>query len=206
MLLCGRIFLGAKYPPVLFPRILARKDCAREVHTCLNNSFRWTPFFPGFFWCQVPLENLTACFDPNFPSTRRIDFLGYESSDTQRNCVDSFNNATVPFAPPFFDNLLGFSSASTRLKKHVLPKFASCLRRVVLTHGRMPKHYMTGFYNFCDGTEFRSICLKSFHLCCLVFEDFLPRRQSWPSNLVRERTIVFFISDHRTKSPCASLS
>ena len=27
---------------------------------------------------------------------------------------------------------------------------------------------------------------------------FLPRRQSWPSNLVRERTIVLFVSDHRT--------
>ena len=27
-------------------------------------------------WCQVPLENLTACFDPNFPCSRRINFLG----------------------------------------------------------------------------------------------------------------------------------
>ena len=39
---------------------------------------------------------------PNFPSSRRIDFLGSESLDAQPNCVDSFNDATDPFAPPFF--------------------------------------------------------------------------------------------------------
>ena len=74
-----------------------------------------------FIWCQVPLENLTACFDPNFPSSLRMDLLGKESWDTQPNCVDSFNKATDPFAPSFFDFLLGFSSASTCLKKHFLP-------------------------------------------------------------------------------------
>ena len=29
-----------------------------------------------FIWCKVPLENLTACFDPNFPFSRRIDKCG----------------------------------------------------------------------------------------------------------------------------------
>ena len=33
MLLRGRIFLGAKSPHVIFPRILASKDYAHEVHT-----------------------------------------------------------------------------------------------------------------------------------------------------------------------------
>ena len=75
-------------------------------------------FLSRFFWCQVHLENLTTCFDPHFPSSCRIDFLGWESWDTQPSCVDSFNNATDPFVPPFFDFLLGFSSVSTCLKKH----------------------------------------------------------------------------------------
>ena len=35
------------------------------------------PFFPEFLlWYHVPLENLTVRFDPNFPSFRRVDFLG----------------------------------------------------------------------------------------------------------------------------------
>ena len=73
---------------------------------------------------------------------------------------------------------------------------ASSLRLVVLKDA---KFYMTVFYKLCNGTEFRSFCLKSFHLSCLMFlTTFLPRRQSWPSNLVRERTIVLFVSDHRT--------
>ena len=59
--------------------------------------------------------------------------------------------------------------------------------------------YITCSYNFCIGTEFRSFCLKSFHVCCLILvRFFLPRRQSWLSNLVLERTIVLFVSDHRT--------
>ena len=75
MLLCGRIFLGARSPHVIFPRILARNDHAHEVHTLVYFS-RWTLSFPKFFWCHVPLENLTLCFDPNFPFSRRTDFLG----------------------------------------------------------------------------------------------------------------------------------
>ena len=58
------------------------------------------------------------------------------------------------------------------------------------------KKNMTDNYNFCIGTEFCSICLKSFHLCCqILLRGFLPHGQSWPSNLVREGTIVLFVSD-----------
>ena len=58
---------------------------------------------------------------------------------------------------------------------------------------------MTGLYIFYKGTEYCSLCLKSFPLCCLMFlRIFLPLRQSWPSNLVREQTIVLFVSDRRT--------
>ena len=35
------------------------------------------PFlFRIVIWYQVPLENLTVCFDRNIPGSRRIDFLG----------------------------------------------------------------------------------------------------------------------------------
>ena len=47
MLLCGRIFLVARFLLVSFPRILAHKDCAQEVHT-LDNPSRWTLSFPDF--------------------------------------------------------------------------------------------------------------------------------------------------------------
>ena len=76
MLLCGRILLGAKSPHVIFPRILARKDYAREVYT-LGKFLAMDPSFPEFkFWCQVPLENSTACFGHNFHSSVGIDVLG----------------------------------------------------------------------------------------------------------------------------------
>ena len=53
--------------------------------------------------------------------------------------------------------------------------------------------------------EFRSFCLKSFHLCCLMFlRIFLPRRQSWPSNLVLVMTETTWIS-FRTLSMCLPL-
>ena len=92
----------------------------------------------SFIWCHVPFENLTARLIP-------ILFLHVEwtfsdkNLDAQLNFVDSFNNETDPFAPRFFDFLLGFFSASTCLKKHVLPYFSSNLRLVVLALGRMPK-------------------------------------------------------------------
>ena len=69
-----------KVPPhVNFPRILARKNYAHEVHTFRQFPAK-DPFFPDFlFTGQVPLENLTACFDPNSPFSRGVDFLGQES-------------------------------------------------------------------------------------------------------------------------------
>ena len=48
-----------------------------------------------------------------------------------------------PFAPPFFDFLLGFSWAST-----CSSIFASGLRLVVLTRGRLTKMFIDGFLQF----------------------------------------------------------
>ena len=44
--------------------------------TLLDNSLRWTFLSRIFYFCQVSLENLTPCVDPNFLSSRRLDFLG----------------------------------------------------------------------------------------------------------------------------------
>ena len=49
MLLCGRTFLGARCPHVIFLRILARKDCAHKVYT-LGQLLAMDPFFPEFFF------------------------------------------------------------------------------------------------------------------------------------------------------------
>ena len=57
----GASFLGARSPHVIFPRISARQDYA---YLAMGPSSRI------FIQCQVPLENLTACFDPNIPGSR----------------------------------------------------------------------------------------------------------------------------------------
>ena len=145
-----------------------------------------------FFWCQVPLENLTPCFDPNFLSSRRIDLLGQESWDTQPTCVDSFNKATDPLAPSFFDFLLGFSSASTCLKNHFLPKML-----VVLTHGRMPKSTWRVFTIFVTARNFAPVVWRAFLSHC-SWGFFSPFVSLGLRNLVREKTIVLFVSDHCT--------
>ena len=128
-----------------------------------------------------------------FPLFPKVDFFGGSvSRDTHPNCMDSFSKATDPFAPPFFDFLLGFSSASA-----FAAILESCLRQVLLTRGRVPNHNMKGYYIFCIGTELCPFCLKGFFLCCLNFlRVSLPLRQSWPSNSEKERTIVLFVHDH----------
>ena len=90
-------------------------------------------------WCHVPLENLTACFHPSFPPFLRIDFFRQESWDTQPNDIDSFDEATDPFAPPFFDFLLAYSSASTCRNGRFIAICASWFKLVIETHGRVPK-------------------------------------------------------------------
>ena len=67
MLLCGRIFLVARFLRVFFPRILAHTDGALEVRIFAKLP-AVDPVFPQIFmWCHVPLENLTVWFDPIFP-------------------------------------------------------------------------------------------------------------------------------------------
>ena len=77
--------------------------------TLLCGASRWT----------LSSQDLTAWFDPNFPYSSRIDFLGQESWDTQPNCVDSFNYETDPFTPLFF--VVGCTSTSTCRNRHLSP-------------------------------------------------------------------------------------
>ena len=92
----------------LSPNFGAQKQSSWGVHFWIIS--RHVPFLSRILmWCQTHLENLAACFDPNFPRSRRIDFsririLRYAS----QKCIDSFNNATAPFPHPFFDFLLDF--------------------------------------------------------------------------------------------------
>ena len=57
-------------------------------------------------------------------------------------------------------------------------------------------NYMTGYYIFFIGTGFCSSSLTSFLLCCLNLLR-ASLRQSWTSNLVRERTIVLLLCEPR---------
>ena len=105
--------------------------------TLLDDFSKWTLSFQIFFWerCHVPLENLTACFDPNFPSFRRVDFLGKESLDTQHDCTDSFNKATDPFH--HFSATLYFAAHHPQCVRTVTGRrMCIPIRFVILTYER----------------------------------------------------------------------
>ena len=112
------------------------------------------PFFPELLFCAT-------C------PWSRTEFLGYESWDTQPNSVDSFNKATNPFAPPFFDFLLD-SPQPQHVWRNLF--FQICIQSQTwqFWHTGGCQNSRDGFFlkknNFCNGMEFRSFCLKSFHL------------------------------------------
>ena len=158
----GASFFVAKLPFVCNPRILAHTDCVTW-----GSHFWILPCdgpFPSRFlmWCHVPLEHLTVWFDPDFPTSRRINFLGGQSWDTQPNSVDSFSKAIDPFPPLFFD----FFWLPIRLsvsEETLVAEFASWHRQVLLTYRRMPK--IT-----------RRICALSFEKFCARFLAFYSKR------------------------------
>ena len=53
MLLCGRIVLFERFLPVSYPRILAPKGCALEVHTS-EYLLAMDPSFPEFYVVSRP--------------------------------------------------------------------------------------------------------------------------------------------------------
>ena len=140
---------------------------------------------------------VVPCAFGEFNGVFRFQFFFFhveESRDTQPNCVDSFSGATDLFAPPFFDFLLGISSAST------------CRRNMFLHMcilSQTCSFYTRGCQNLHDGYLGISLLLSeelSSLLPCVFLRIFLSLRQSWPSSLAREKTVVLFVSDH-----CVSL-
>ena len=92
------------------------------------------------------------------------------------------------------------------LPRHVqrITSFLVCIRSQTCSFDTREEAsiYMRGFYKSWIGMELRSFYLQSFPLCCLILlRVCLPLRQSWPSNLVREKTIVLLVSDlcHRCR-------
>ena len=68
-----------------------------------------------------------------------------------------------------------------------------------LTEVRMPKFTWRFFAVFVTARNSAPCVWRTFisAACCFLM-IVLHRRQSWPSNLVREKTIVLFVSDHLT--------
>ena len=78
--------------------------------------------------------------------------------------------------------------------------FQTCIQSQTCSfcHTEDAKFYMTCFFKFWVGMESRSSYLKSFPLRCLILlMVFVPRRQSLPSNWMRENMIILFVSDQR---------
>ena len=75
-----------------------------------------------------------------------------------------------------------------------------CLRLVILTHGVPIVTWRV--IAFSKPTRDSSLLSEGFLLCCLNFLR-VSLRQSWPSNLVRERTIVLLLCEPRI--PCQML-
>ena len=95
--------------------------------------------------------------------------------DTQPNCVDSFSIATDPFAPPFFDFLLGFSSASTCRNRHLSP----CAHRIQTCASGTREDaqiYMTGYYNFFISTKNLTYYVRAFISVAFFHRQSLPSK------------------------------
>ena len=149
-------------------------------------------------WCHVPVENLTVWFDPNFPSSRRIDFLGWLSWDTQPKCMNSFSKATDSFH--HFSSTFYWAAHQPQhgwridICRHI------CITMQTWTWDTREgaKNYMKDMYTFSQGnfgTESFLLFQKGSLLCCLNSLR-VSARQSVPSLLVQEKTILLFVSDH----------
>ena len=138
--------------------------------------------FPIFLWCHVPLENLTVCFDPKFPSFHRLSQIRILRHTTQLYGLPQQGNWSFHPSLTFAGLLLRLNMSATAF----VAIDESCLRLVILTHGRMPLITSRVITFFFFGTGFCHFCLKGFHLCCLNFWRVFAHL-SWPANLVRER-------------------
>ena len=76
--------------------------------TLLDNSSRWTLSFPNLDLVPGASGELAGVFRSQHSWFTLFSDKNLEI--TQPNCVNSFNIATDPSAPPFFDLLLGIPS------------------------------------------------------------------------------------------------
>ena len=130
-LLERRIFLGSRFPHVIFPWILADKDYAHVAHPYQKISIWRT-------WRRVLF--------PTFQFTWNR-FSRWESWETQPNYgLLQYRNCSFSFAPPFFDFLLGFPSASTCRQWHLSPFSHPCSDLQVWHTGGCQKLH-DGFFN-----------------------------------------------------------
>ena len=159
---------------VICPRILARKDYAHKRCTLWCNSSRWTLPFPNFTSVPGTMENLTVCFDPNFRGSRRI-FFSDKNLEIYRNwSVSHHLSLTFCWAFPLPQHV------------HRNTSFRVCI--IFLTCSFDTQEDASIYMTVCTTFVSAPFC-QSFHLCCLL------HRQPVPSNLVREKTIVLFVSD-----------
>ena len=199
MILCGRIFLGAQSPHVIVPRIWARKNYAHEVRTP-GWYLAMDPFFPEFlFGARRPWKIWRRLLIPISLSTwKRFSRIRILRHTTQLcrlllQCNWSFRTTFLwLFAWPFISLNMSEETLSSTC--------ASGLRLVVWHTGGCQILLDKFFFNYHIGVEFLSFGLKRCPHCCQKFglRIFLSLGQSWPSNLVRENTVVLFVSDHRT--------
>ena len=129
--------------------------------TFWDNTSRWTLSFPNFYFVTGVLGEDDGVFWSDFFMFTWNRLPGKESWDTQPNCAGSFNNATVPFASPFFDLLLVFPSAS-KFGKTFSSIHAYGLRLAVLTHGRMSEVTWRFFTEFESARSFAPLVWRAF--------------------------------------------
>ena len=162
MLLCGRIFLGARFSSCdLSPNFGAQGLRSWGLHFG-DNSSRWDPFFSDFSLVPGALGE--------FDGVDLIPILPGSSGNRLPKATDAF-------ATTFLLLNAGLLPQHVE-KKHVLPKCAL----VVLTYGRVPK---TTWRIITISVSARILLLLSEELASLLPDSiegfFLPRRLSWPS-------------------------
>ena len=123
-----------------------------------------------------PLENLTVCFVANFPYSRKIDLLRWESWDTQPLCIDSFSKATGPLTPLFFDFFTGLTINLNVSKSAFFAFCASWFRLVNWETREGANNYMTASCPFPNETSERnsaSFSRRTFPFAAWTFWGYL---------------------------------
>ena len=151
----------------------------------LNNTQRWTLSFP-IFMCARCFARTASC--ECFPIC-----LLWRSWDSQFISVNSFTILNDPFAPPFFDFLLGLPSKA-RCRKRQFSPYLLPLFVLLFRHTWRCLFYMTDSYSVSIDIGSCSFCQRFVHLLGYMTLIFLFRLLL-PSNLVQGWTIAPFVCE-----------